>query len=63
MVKANKSKLVKVIFEFEDGEVRSLGGDVAQRWLKELDGLCVMAWNHGNEFSPYEWTIEKEVNK
>lgn len=51
-------KLLKVIMKFED-ETQYLEGEVAEKWLKELNEKCVMEAVHGKPFSGYDWTIVK----
>ena len=62
-VKANERKLIKVTLEYDDGEVRSLSGDVAALWLKEVNGAIMMDFVHGGSMTTHEWEIEREVWK
>jgi len=47
-------KLIKVTFEYSDGSVECLDHD-AEKWLNELNGLCVLGHMHGIAFSIFNW--------
>jgi len=60
---ANKSKLVKVTMEYGDGEVASLSGDDAEKWLKAVNGCIFIAAVHCCGISDFDWVVERESGK
>ena len=52
-------KLIKLTMEFDDGEVKFLEGDEADRWLKAVNNQCVMEHVHGRPFPSFNWKVKK----
>jgi hypothetical protein len=55
-------KLIKVTFQYEN-ETNFLEGEDAERWLKCVDDMCMLAEAHGlNPFATekFEWKTEEK---
>lgn len=55
-----KSKLIKVLFERDDGEVKYLEGKDAQRWEDEVNSIVAHGFAHGLKLDVGElkWKVE-----
>lgn len=54
----NQRKLVRVELEFDDGEIKSLTGDDAQAWLKQIDDpLVFVQLTRGWKVKDFDWII------
>ena len=51
-----KKKLIRVIFEYEDGSKRILF-DNAQRWIEAVDYVCMLADEYGRniDWREFKW--------
>jgi len=56
-------KLKKVTFEYANGDIEYLEEEVAQKWMDELNNLCVLSSIRGSGFSEYKWKKLKTNNK
>jgi len=45
----------RVEFHYQDGTVRWLEGEAAQKFMENLDSTSVNAWVHGARFEPLPW--------
>ena len=55
--------LTKVIFEYSDGQRRSLKGEELQKWNRYNESVAVLAWTH-NMNPPWEdvkWKEEGQI--
>lgn len=57
----SKKILKKVVFYYDDGQVQTLEGEPAAKWLSALDSMCVIATAHGVQFPAFEWREGKEA--
>jgi len=56
-------KLKKVIFEYVNGDIECLEGEVAQIWIDELNNMCVISSLRSQGFGEYKWKKLKTNNK
>jgi len=56
-------KLKKVTFEHVNGDIECLEGEVAQKWIDELNNLCVLSSIRSQGFSEYKWKKIKTNKK
>jgi len=61
MKQANESGLIKVTLKYDDGEIRSLSGNTANEWEKNIDGAISIARSHGHTLSSFDWNIERKA--
>lgn len=58
-------KLVKVVFEYEDGAISTMSGPPAQKWIEEIDGNITMnAVRYSTEglaVYPWVWTTGEKA--
>jgi len=47
-------KLIKVTMEYSDGSIEYLDSE-AEKWLNEVNGLCVFGSIHGQSLSDFNW--------
>ena len=56
----NEKKLVRIEFEFSDGEIRYLEGEDAVKWKEAADAQAILSWTHGDEFPPLNWKTKQK---
>ena len=53
--KQAQRKLVRVELEYDNGEVTTLKGDEAAKWLEAVNGAVMNAWVHGVSLPEFPW--------
>lgn len=56
-------KLVRAIFEMDDGSVKYLEGVEAAKWVEIMDGMMTLAYVHGNRGTGLDKLNWKETTK
>ncbi len=59
----SKEKLIKVIFEYEDGRIEYLDGKDAHEWYKAANAMAVMESVHGRPFPQFTWKRDKKKKR
>jgi len=62
----SQSKLTKVTLEYENGVVKSLSGDDAEKWMAAINSyiqLQTVRSNFKNQFPQFEWEIESPAKE
>ena len=57
MSEQDRGLLVKVEFEYENGEINKLTGKKAQEWLAAVNGQVSIARIHGCNLPAFDWEI------
>ncbi len=50
-------KTIRVEIEYEDGNMRRLTGEAAQKWADAVQGEALFAFAHGQRFPEFPWEI------
>lgn len=62
MPEMRENKIVKLIFEHENGQVRQISGNELNKWLEDVHSAITLAYNNGIKMRPVDWEIVKEGN-
>ena len=58
-----RSRLVKITFEYEDGKVDWLEDDEARRWESAANGVIMFNHAHGVNFPQFNWKTKHKKKK